>query len=175
MWMIGARPGTGYSCTMANDGDATSAGFAPSSAAIARTRNVLPAPRSPMRWTTASAPSVRAISRPAAAVSDSSRQRYVCIALIVGCYHSAMRRLIVMSLLAVAGVAPRTKTAKEIVAVAYNLTIYHRVSEAEWSREVLPLIHQTAEPRQVALAVAAELSGDERAIVLADALRNAPD
>src|ERR1041385_7694896 len=71
MWMMGGPPATGYSCTMANDGDATSCGSAPSAAAMARTRNVLPAPRSPTRCTTASRGSSRAISRPAAAVSAS--------------------------------------------------------------------------------------------------------
>src|SRR5689334_6155417 len=71
MWMIGAPPAIGYSWTIANEGDATSRGSAPSSAAIARARNVLPAPRSPTRWTTASRGSSRAISRPAAVVSSS--------------------------------------------------------------------------------------------------------
>jgi hypothetical protein len=85
-----------------------------------------------------------------------------------------MRRLLIVALLALAGASPRPKTAKEIVAVAYDLSIYHRVSEADWSREVLPLIHETAAPRETALAVAAQLGGDERAIVLADALRDAP-
>src|ERR1019366_5972003 len=75
MWMIGAWPATRYSWTIANDGDATSSGFAPSSEAMARARKVLPAPRSPIRWTTASGASVRAIARPAASVSDSVRQR----------------------------------------------------------------------------------------------------
>src|SRR5882724_849155 len=75
MWMTGGRPGRGYSWMIANDGEATSRGSAPSSAAMARARNVLPAPRSPTRWTIASGGSERAISRPAAAVSDSLRQR----------------------------------------------------------------------------------------------------
>jgi len=44
-------------------GEATSIAFAPSAAAIARARNVFPAPRSPTRWTTASGASVRASSR----------------------------------------------------------------------------------------------------------------
>src|SRR3954449_829912 len=87
MWMIGARPGIGDSCTIADDGEATWAAFAPSSAAIARTRNVLPAPRSPTRWTTASGVSVRAISRPAAAVSVSVEQMYV----IIGAPHALVR------------------------------------------------------------------------------------
>src|SRR5438874_3848008 len=72
--MIGAPFGIGYSCTIANDGDATSRGSAPSSAAIARTRNVFPAPRSPMRCTVASRGRRCAISRPAAIVSDSAGQ-----------------------------------------------------------------------------------------------------
>src|SRR5438105_1921913 len=72
--MIGGPVATGYSCTIANDGDATSRGSAPSSVAIARARNVFPAPRSPTRWTVASGGSMRAISRPAAAVSDSVEQ-----------------------------------------------------------------------------------------------------
>src|SRR5688572_914085 len=71
--MIGAPFGIGYSCTIANDGELTSSGSAPSSAAMARTRNVLPDPRSPMRWTVASAGSCRAISRPNASVSASVR------------------------------------------------------------------------------------------------------
>src|ERR1051325_5818135 len=75
--MIGGRPGSGYSCTIANDGELTSRGSAPSSVAMARARNVLPLPRSPVRCTTASGGRARAISRPAASVSDSLRQRYV--------------------------------------------------------------------------------------------------
>src|ERR1051325_8532170 len=43
MWMIGAPFATGYSCTMANDGDDTSRGAAPSSVAMARARKVFPA------------------------------------------------------------------------------------------------------------------------------------
>src|SRR3712207_7729605 len=75
---------------MAKLGEATSSAFAPSSEAMARARNVFPAPRSPTRWTTASGGKVRAISRPAAAVSRSeehtselqSRQYLVCRLLL---------------------------------------------------------------------------------------------
>src|SRR3954454_848366 len=77
--MIGGALRRGYSYTMANDGDATSRGSAPSSDAMARARNVLPAPRSPTRCTVASGSSVRAISRPAAAVSSSVAQTNVLI------------------------------------------------------------------------------------------------
>src|SRR5947208_1347470 len=59
---------------MANDGEATSRGSAPSAAAIARARNVLPLPRSPTRWTIALSESIPAISRPATIVSSSERQ-----------------------------------------------------------------------------------------------------
>jgi hypothetical protein len=86
-----------------------------------------------------------------------------------------MRRLVIVGLLLLASVATPPRSVKEIVAVAYDLGGGdHRVSEAEWSREVLALIHQTQAPRDIALAVAAELSGHERVIVLADALRNGP-
>src|SRR5260221_7128929 len=77
MWMMGGRPGTGYSWMMANDGEATSSGSAPSSAAIALARSVLPAPRSPTRCTTASRERVGAMARPAAAVCSSVSQTNV--------------------------------------------------------------------------------------------------
>ena len=77
MWTTGAPFAIGYSCTIANDGELTSRGSAPSSVAMARARNVLPAPRSPIRCTTASRGNARAISRPAASVSASVGQRNV--------------------------------------------------------------------------------------------------
>src|SRR5260221_4912783 len=80
MWMMGGRPGIGSSWTMAKEGEATSRGSAPNSAAMTRARKVFPAPRSPTRWTTASGFSSCAMARPAAAVSDSVRQRNCCTA-----------------------------------------------------------------------------------------------
>src|SRR5438067_10320642 len=62
---------------MANEGEATARGSAPSAAAIARARKVLPLPRSPTRWTTAFSESIAATSRPAAIVSSSERQSHI--------------------------------------------------------------------------------------------------
>src|SRR5438067_2771931 len=86
-----------------------------------------------------------------------------------------MRCLIVISsLLAVAGVWP-PRTAKEIAAVADDLARNDHLAETDWTREVLALIHATPAPREVAVAVAEQLWGRQRDIVLGDALRNAPD
>ena len=85
-----------------------------------------------------------------------------------------MRRLLVISLLALSAVSP-PRTAKEIVTAAIDLMIDRGVPEAEWRREVLAMIHERPASKDIALAVATQLSGSARVTIIADALVNAPE